>query len=100
MVITQNSARFTRRRFKRLNDYKPTEDEKEAGLERLSYLAPFSVPLRLARSMSITVEEMLMRPAEEAHMILLDDFEHSEFEKNLRKVQADNEAIQNALRNK
>jgi hypothetical protein len=87
-------------RFKRLNDYKPTEDEKEAGLERLSYLSSFGTPLSLARRTNMTPEQILMRPAEEVYMILLVDFEQAEYEKNLRKVQADNEAIQNALRQK
>jgi len=85
-------------RFKRLNDYKPSEDEKEAGLERLSNLSAFGTPLSLARRTNMTPEQVLMRPAEEIYMILLYDFEQSEFERNLQRVREDNAAIQRALK--
>ena len=87
-------------RFKRLNDYVADDDEKEAGIERLSNLSAFGTPLSLARKTNMTPEQVLQRPAEEIYMILLYDFEQSEFEKRLRQIKEDNQAMQNALSKK
>jgi len=85
-------------RFKRLNDYKPTEDYKEAGIERLNNLSSVMTPLALARRNFTSLENTLMRPAEEQYMIMLADFEQSEFEKRLARVHEENRIMQDALR--
>lgn len=85
-------------RYKRLNDYKPDDDEKEAGLERLNNLSSFGTPLSLARRTNMTPEQVLMRPADEIYMILLYDFEQSEYEKRLRQVKEENQMLMNALK--
>jgi len=87
-------------RFKRLNDYVADEDEKEAGIERLSKLSSLGTPLSVARRTNMTLEQTMKRPAEEIYMILLYDFEQSEFEKRLRQIKEDNQAMQNALSKK
>ena len=46
----------------------------------------------------MTIEQVMQRPAEEIYMILLYDFEQSEYEKRYRKVQEDNAAIDRALK--
>lgn len=86
------------KKFGRLNDYKPTEDEKEAGLNRLASLAPFGTPLSIARRTNMTPEQILMRPADEAYTIMLVDFEQSEYEKRYRKIQEDNAAMERQLK--
>lgn len=48
----------------------------------------------------MTPEQVLKRPAEEIYMILLYDFEQSEFEKRLRQIKEDNYAMQNAFNKK
>ena len=85
-------------RFKRLNDYTPTDDEIEAGLSRLTNLSAFGTPLSLARKTNMTPEQILMRPAEECYMILLYDFESAEYEKKLRKIKEDNQAMMNSVK--
>lgn len=85
-------------RYKRLNDYTPDEDDREAGIERLNNLSSFGTPLTVARRTNMTPEQILMRPADEVYMILLYDFEQYVFEKNRAKIKEDNEAMQRALR--
>ena len=80
-------------RFKRLNDYKPTADEVEAGMENLNRLSSFATPLSLARKTNQTPEQILQRPAEEIFMIMLVDFEQAEYEKRYRQVQEENTAL-------
>ena len=70
----------------------------EAGLENLNSLSSFGTPLSLARRTNMTPEQILQRPAEEVYMILLYDFEQSEFEKRLMKVKEENAALLSALR--
>jgi len=67
-------------------------------LGRLTNLAAFGTPLSLARKTNMTPEQILMRPAEECYMILLYDFEQSEYERKLRKIKEDNQAILNSVR--
>jgi hypothetical protein len=81
-----------------LNDYKPTDDEVEAGLSRLQNLSAFGTPLSLARRTNMTVEQVMQRPAEEIYMILLYDFEESEYQKRLMKIKEDNEAMMRSLK--
>jgi len=87
-------------RFKRLNDYKPSDDEVEAGLNRLSNLSAFGTPLSLARRTNMTIEQVMKRPAEEIYMILLYDFEESEYQRRLQAVREENAHIERTLKNK
>lgn len=85
-------------RFKRLNEYKPSEDEKEAGLERLNNLGPIVTALALAERTNRTEEEVYQQPAEAMYMVLLVDFEKAEYQKRLRRVQEENEILERKMR--
>lgn len=83
-----------------MNDWKPDENQQEAGIAVLNNLSPIMTPLSLARRNFTSLEVTLMRPAEEQYFVMLADFEQSEFEKRYRKVMEDNQIMQNALNKK
>lgn len=85
-------------RFKRLNDYTPDDNAKEAGVERLNNLGSIITVLNLAKRQNLTPEQVWKEPAEAMYIVLLVDFEQSEYEKRLRKVHEENEALQRIAR--
>jgi len=48
----------------------------------------------------MTVEQVMKRPAEEIYMILLYDFEESEYQKRLHRIQEENAIIERNMKNK
>lgn len=80
-------------RFKRLNDYTPTEDEKESGIDRLNIVATTLTTVKLAQRTNKSTDEVLKSPAEEMYFHLLADFEVSEFQKRLLQTQDENAAL-------
>lgn len=81
-------------RFKRLNDYKPTDDEIESGIDKLNIVATTLTTVKLAARTNKSTDEVLKSPAEEMYFHLLADFEVSEFEKRMRQTQEENAALQ------
>lgn len=82
-----NSINSFLQKFKRLNEYEPTLDEQEAGVEELSKFGFFATAVQLARKYGKTHDEILDMKAEEVYTTLLYDFEQSVIEKNLMKIQ-------------
>lgn len=74
-------------RFKRLNDYEPSPEELEAGVDNLSKFGFFATVVQFARKYGKTHDEILAMPAEEVYTTLLFDFEQNEIERNLIKIQ-------------
>lgn len=71
-------------KYKRMNDYQPSEDEIEAGIDQLNRFGVWGTAVAYARRTNMTPEQVLERPASEIYTTLLYDFEQSEFQKRLR----------------
>ena len=74
--------------FKRLNEYEPTIEELEAGVEELSKFGFFGTAVQFARKYGQTHDEILNMPAREVYTTLLYDFEQSEVEKRINKIRS------------
>ena len=74
--------------FKRLNEYEPTIDELEAGVEDLAKFGFFGTSVQLARKYGQTHDEILNMPAREVYTTLLYDFEQSEVERKLNQIRS------------
>ena len=74
--------------FKRLNEYEPTIDELEAGVEELSKFGFFGTAVQFARKYGQTHDEILNMPAREVYTTLLYDFEQSEVERKLNQIRS------------
>lgn len=74
--------------FKRLNEYEPTIEELEAGVEELSKFGFFGTSVQLARKYGQTHDQVLNMPAREVYTTLLYDFEQSEVERKLNQIRS------------
>jgi len=74
--------------FKRLNEYEPTIEELEAGVEELSKFGFFGTAVQFARKYGQTHDEILNMPAREVYTTLLYDFEQSEVERKLNQIRS------------
>ena len=74
--------------FKRLNEYEPTIEELEAGVEELSKFGFFGTAVQFARKYGQTHDEILKMPAREVYTTLLYDFEQSEVERKLNQIRS------------
>lgn len=74
--------------FKRLNEYEPTLDELEAGVEDLAKFGFFGTAVQFARKYGQTHDEILNMPAREVYTTLLYDFEQSEVERKLNQIRS------------
>ena len=74
--------------FKRLNEYEPTIEELEAGVEELSKFGFFGTAVQFARKYGQTHDEILNMPAREVYTTLLNDFEQSGVERKLNQIRS------------
>ena len=74
--------------FKRLNEYEPTIEELEAGVEDLAKFGFFGTAVQFARKYGQTHDEILNMPAREVYTTLLYDFEQSEVERKLNQIRS------------
>lgn len=74
--------------FKKLGEYEPTFEEKEAGIEELEKFGFFATVVEMARKYSKTHDEILNMAAIEVYRTLLYDFEVSQVNKNLNRIYA------------
>ena len=74
--------------FKRLNEYEPTIEELEAGVEELSKFGFFGTAVQFARKYGQTHDEIVNMPAREVYTTLLYDFEQSEVERKLNQIRS------------
>lgn len=74
--------------FKRLQDYTPSVEEEEAGVDDLQKFGSFGTAVQLARKYGKTHDEILAMPAREVYTTLLYDFEQSEVEKRLNQIRS------------
>jgi hypothetical protein len=73
-------------RYKRLGEYKYSDEELEAGVEVFEGFAYFPTVIKIARERGLTNDQVLAMTAEEVYMELLLDFERSEFSSNYEKI--------------
>ena len=74
--------------FKRLNEYEPTIEELEAGVEDLAKFGFFGTAVQFARKYGQTHDQVLNMPAREVYTTLLYDFEQSEVERKLNQIRS------------
>jgi hypothetical protein len=75
-------------KFVRLNDYKPDNDELQAGVRQLDYLGYVNTLDALAQGNLLNYDGILNTNADTVYTKLLKDFESSEFGKRLNKLKA------------
>lgn len=75
-------------KFVRLNDYKPDNDELQAGVRQLDYLGYVNTLDALAQGNLLNYDGILNTNADTVYTKLLKDFETSEFGKRLNKLKA------------
>ena len=85
-------------KYKRLNDYEPSEDEIEAGIDQVTRFGTWGTAVAYARRTNMKIEEVWKRPATEIYTTLLLDFEQAELNKRLRAVKERNDKISQKMR--
>lgn len=68
-------------KFKRLNDYQPSAEQKAAGLDKLNQYGFFATLHALAEGNPLNYDELLNQPADVIYQTLVMDFELSEYHK-------------------
>lgn len=82
------------KKYERLTEYEPTDEELEAGIEILKNFGSFPTIVSLARSLKLTYNEVLQMSADEVYMTLLYDFEENQIKKKLSDIHQRDAALQ------
>lgn len=81
--IDQFEAFF--KKYTRLNDFKPSTEQINAGIEQLNQYGFFSTLHALAKGNPIIYDDMLALQADNIYQTIVYDFEMSEYQKRLQK---------------